>query len=505
MSRKQSPREIRREVTKLKESDKETATDDEISVLWGTADPENRPDGVTWVSETGTITYDLWDAQRETLEALQAGQHDVVSFLAGYGSGKTLLGARWLLKQAIDNPDSTFLAMGIDFTKAKSTTFKTLFSQLPGERTATITSGFNGPENSPLVQDYNRQEHRIVLTNDTEIILGSADRWNRYAGLEVGDVWLDEPAHYGSELFDLLEMLGSRLRGTAGSKQLLFTTTGNGQNAAFDILERGVDSDGEPLGLNTHLIRASTLDNPYLDESDKERFERQFGNTSREAQALHGGFAAGGGSLLSLDQLTFIHEDDLEDQNFRYRLGVDLSYVASKSHAQETDSDYTAVVCSAVDPNDKKAYLIDLGKKRGMTLRESINWIGTIASGIPDPEIYVEDVGAQTFWIQEARDAISARIHSVTPSDSKEDRITDMSILFERGDALIINRDVDDNLGYDPHWRPFVREWVQFGSDNNSPDLLDAAYYALHELKLGNYGQSPTVVSGTYHDKNNLW
>ena len=474
----------------LQQTTRETAGD--VTVQWGDADPEARPEGVTWDADAGVLTYDVWDAQWRTLDAVDSGDHDIVAFLAGYGSGKTVFGARWLIKQALDHPGSRFLGMGIDFTKARDTTFRVLFEQLPGERTGIVTSSYNGPETSPIVADYNRQNHRLTLTNDTVIKLGSADRWNRYAGDEYGGVWLDEPSHYGEDLHDLLEMVGSRLRGVDGPKAQLWTLTGNGHNAAFDILERKQDSDGQPLGLNVELVRASTLNNPFLDTGEKERFERQYGNTSREQQALYGGFAAGSGNLLTRDQLEFTRGGELGNRNYRIHIGVDLSYVGSKRRAEASDSDYTAAVILAVDPTEKQAYVVDMDRERGMTLRQSVEWLAEIAGGMPTtPVVKVEDVGAQTWFIQEARDAVPGHVQPVSPGTrSKEDRIQDMSILFERGDVLLANTDVDDNLGYDPRFRPFVREWVEFGN-GNSPDLLDATWYALQKLDLSR-GEKPT-------------
>ena len=485
----------------------------EISVSWTDPDPENRPDGVRWTppsdGDPGRLRYDAWSAQRDTLDALADDENDIVAFLAGYGSGKTLFGVRWLIKQALDYPGSRFLVLGIDFQKARDTTFRVLFEQLPGDRTGVVTSSYNGPESSPIVADYNRQNHRLTLTNDTVIKLGSADRWNRYAGDEYGAIHLDEPSHYGEDLYDLLEMLGSRLRGVDGPKTMLWTLTGNGQNAAFDILERGVDASGEDLGLNIETVTASTLDNPYLDEADKERFKRQYAGTSREGQALHGGFADGGGSLLTRDQLTFIDEEELPDRTFRYRLGVDLSYVSSSSRAETTDSDYTAVVLAAIDPETHKAYLIDLGRKRGLTLRESLGFVRKIAEQLPAPTVVVEEVGASTWWAQEARDTVPGRIDPVTPTESKEARLQDLGVVLEREDVVLVNQsdEVDESLGYDPRWRPFVREWLQFGEDGNSPDLLDAAYYAVEGLELGDYGGGGiSIYSGTYGPSDrSLW
>ena len=271
----------------------------EFTVEWRPADPEARPEGVVCDSDEGVLTYDLWESQRTTLNALRSGDHDVVAFLAGYGSGKSITGARWLIAQALRYPGSRFLAMGIDFTKARDTTFRVLFKNLPGDRTDIVTSAYNGPETSPIVADYNQAEHRLTLVNDSVIILGSADRWNRYAGDEYGAIWMDEPSHYGEDLHDLLEMMGSRLRGVAGPKVMFWTLTGNGYNAAWEILEKCQDANGDPIGLRIEVVRASTLDNPYLSDGEKARFERQYGGTDREEQALHGGFEAAQGLVYS--------------------------------------------------------------------------------------------------------------------------------------------------------------------------------------------------------------
>jgi phage terminase large subunit-like protein len=502
MARGSSEKRIRDRLDSV--ADAPGADPSNIRVEWTDPDPENRPDGTRWVppteDEPGILQYDVWTAQRDTLDAMDAG-NDIVSFQAGYGSGKTLFGTRWVIKQALEYPGSRFLVMGIDFQKARDATFRVLFEQLPGERTGVVTSSYNGPESSPIVADYNRQDHRLTLTNDTVIKLGSADRWNRYAGDSYGAIHLDEPSHYGEDLYDLLEMLGSRLRGEDGPQTMLWTLTGNGQNAAFDILERQVDADGDDLGLTVETVTASTLENPYLSDAAKERFKRQYAGTSREGQALHGGFADGGGSLLSRDQLTFVDEADLPDREYRYRLGVDLSYVSSKKRAETTDSDYTAVVLAAIDPQTNTAYLVDVGRERGLTLRESLGFVADIAQQLPDPTVVVEEVGASTWWAQEARDTVPGRIEPVTPNGSKESRLQDLGVVCEREDVVLVNREeeVDENLGYDPTWRPFVREWVQFGNDGDSPDILDAAYYAVEGLELGNYGSNGVqIFSGSY-------
>jgi len=473
---------------------------DEITVLFGAADPEQRPDGVTWVPETNTLTYDLWDAQRDALESVRSDT-DITVLLAGFGSGKSELGARWLIKQAIDHSGSRFLCMGQDFQKAKQTTYPKLYEALPGENTRQLTSGYCGPEQSPLIEDFNRQDFRLTFTNGAEITLGSADDYGRYAGAEFGAAWLDECGKYGRELYGLTGMITTRLRGVEGPKTQLWTLTDEeGSTAVFDILQRGVDASGDPIGLNIDVITASSENNPYLDAGTIERYKRRYGGTSLEGAALHGGFGDSSGTLLSREQLQFVHVDDLPEQNYRFHIGVDLSYVASKSHAEATDSDYTAAVLVGVDSDRERAYVFDVDRKRGMTLRQSIQWLADLANEAPQPTIKVEEVGAQSWWIQEAKQEIPGHIVPVSPgNNSKESRIQDMSILFERGDVVLCDQDRDDNLGYDARFRPFVREWLEFGN-GNSPDLLDATYYALQNIQ---FGQSNRVAgaSGDFYSR----
>ena len=278
---------------------------------------------MVWDAENATLTYDGWDAQREFLDVLDDDNTDLAAFLAGYGSGKTVTGARWLLTQAIRYPGSTFLAMGQNFSKARGATYRTLYKNLPGEGTDKITSSFNGPESSPLVDDFNRAEHRLTLVNDSVIKLGSADKWNRHAGAEFGAIWMDEAGFYGDELFDLLEMMVSRLRGVEGPKTIGMTLTGNGYNSAWRVLEKREDVTGEPLGTNISIVRASMFDNPYLHESEKERYQRQFEGTGREEQALHGGFQAAQGLVYDefrRDRHVISHGEALNRVNDEWRV-----------------------------------------------------------------------------------------------------------------------------------------------------------------------------------------
>lgn len=296
-TKRQRDRRLDRVETELEES--VHADHEEWTVSHRAAAPSERPQGMAVDHDNHAIAYDFWGAQRDCLGLLADGEHDIVGFLGGYRSGKSVTGARWLLTQALRHPDTRFLAMGTTYSEAVSTTYRVLFEQLPGERTHLVTSSFNGPEHSPLVADYNRAEHRLTLANDSVIVLGSADKWSRYAGEEFGAAWLDEPSHYGNVLHDLLEMVSTRLTADSGPKVQFWSLTGNGYNAAWEVLEKQEDVDGDTLGHTVELVRASVLDNPYIAAEDKDRLERQFEGGGREDQALHGGFQAAKGRVYS--------------------------------------------------------------------------------------------------------------------------------------------------------------------------------------------------------------
>ena len=236
-----------------------------------------------------------WDGQLEAFEAIESGKYDVVVFRTGYGGGKTILGSDWLHTVAVEVPKSDNLAIAPDYAKGGPGTFKTVFDRLPGEHTIPDEGG--DPENSPIIKKYHAVDRRLTYVNGSIVRLGSADKWNRYAGSEFNAIWCDEPAHYdNTDLYDLTEMLTSRQRTERGPNVMLWTSTGSGFNEYYDITERQIayDENGEEMELpwkdSLKVIVRSSLDNPWLEE--KEKLIRQFEGTERAKQALYGGFAA---------------------------------------------------------------------------------------------------------------------------------------------------------------------------------------------------------------------
>lgn len=256
------------------------------------SNPSSGTDG----ERTLSLDWGFWDKQLAARGAIHAGDHDVVVFRGGYGSGKTVLGARATLEIALDTPKSDSLVLAPDAQKGGPSTYKGFFKQLPGENVVPDEGG--DPGNSPIVEDYHGTKRRLTLTNGAVIRLGSADVWNRYAGSEFNFIWCDEVAHYEhTDLYDLNRMLLSRQRTEQGPNVTLWTSTGNGYNQFYEFVEVQETPDGDALPTRLTNIVADSRDNPFLNE--KEKLTRQFKGTGAEEQGLAGGFAAAEGLVYS--------------------------------------------------------------------------------------------------------------------------------------------------------------------------------------------------------------
>jgi len=460
-----------------------------VTVEWRDAAPGERPDGMTWTpggdEDPALLAYDGWQAQRECLTAVESGDHDIVAFLAGYGSGKSVFGARWLLSKALEHPGSRFLAMGVDFQKARDTTYPKLFAQLPGERTTLTTSGFNGPENSPLVADYNRQQHRLTLVNDSVITLGSADKYSRYAGAEFGAVWMDEPSHYGDVLHELTGMITTRLRGVAGPKTQLWTLTGEGYNAAWEILEQRQDADGDPIGLDIEVVTASVLDNPYLTAGDKERFKRKYEGTGKERQALHGGFAAASGlvySQFSRERHVIDHAEAADRVTGDWRIyGYDAGWSDPRVVVEIGATDYDQFV------------ILDEFYQSQSHVEDAVRWLKQ--NDKPQGRIYCEHEPADIQKFSRAGFAAIEAEKSIDPG------IAEVRRRLERDDNDRVGLLVSDRCQHT------VREFLSYkqdhvGTSQAEDHICDSVRYAIHtnEHKGGGLPTSTVRLSGSMND-----
>lgn len=249
------------------------------------------------------VAYQWTDYQAHVRDELEHGDHDLVVLRVGFGGGKSRCGGQWIHRGAMADTEGRgeSLVLAQDYEKGKSTTYSVFFKILPGEDTNPFKDG--DPENSPIVSTYNQNDKRLVYVTGHVTWLGGADKWNRFAGGEYCRIWCDEVAHYPptTSLYDLHEMLVTRQRTEVGPNSTLWTSTGNGYNEYYDVTERRVDADEEPLSWadRMHVVVASTEHNMLLPDDGLEKIRNQFKGTAREEQGLHGGFAAAEGLVYS--------------------------------------------------------------------------------------------------------------------------------------------------------------------------------------------------------------
>lgn len=331
-----------------------------------------------------SIDWQWTDYQARVRDALEAGEHDLVVFRTGYGGGKSITGAQWIHRGALQADGGESLVMGQDFQKAEATTFKVFFERLPGENTAPDDAE-GDPENSPIVAGYNEVKKRLTYITGHVARLGSADKWNRFAGGEFNRIWCDEVAHYeNTDLYKLHEMLVTRQRTEQGPNTTLWTSTGNGYNQFYDVTERQVTPDDEPLPWADDMlvIVASTEYNELLPEDGLEKIRNQFEGTAREEQGLHGGFAAAEG--LVYNDFTRDHHvvpeadvSDLVDEEQLPIYGYDAGWDHPRVLVQWRPTHHDQWIATKLyyvsekpfehlcDPSDEEGWVYEQGLERG--------------------------------------------------------------------------------------------------------------------------------------------
>lgn len=244
------------------------------------------------MTEDNGLNWKFWSKQAIAIQHAQNGDYDIVCFLGGYRSGKSITGARWLTLSALENPDGQFLAMAVDYNKGKTTTYNVLFEHgLPNPENTNLNPFTGGnPTQSPVVHHWTKIDRTLTLVNGSTITLAGADEETRYEGGSFNAVWMDEPGNYRSKLDGVTSTVMERLdRGPPATS--MWTTTGK-QGPLQRILKRREWKDGSTVNLDIKIIRASTENNIFLNNDALQRLKRRYTNSVNEGMALKGEFGA---------------------------------------------------------------------------------------------------------------------------------------------------------------------------------------------------------------------
>jgi phage terminase large subunit-like protein len=308
----------------------------------------------------------------------------------------------------------------------------------------------------------------------------------RLRGLNLAWGWIDERTAVPDRA---KEILSQRLR-TGNYRNLYETTTPKGKDETYEFYVGGVNatkrSFGEASEYETEdrmaIVGVPTRANPNTPEDYKEDMEANMPDQIA-AQEVRGEFVEIGSGILTRDMLTPVSNDVLDSTELTFHVGVDLGIEADAARAEANDTDYFAASIIAHHRRHGEAFVVDVARKRGLSLSQGVEWLREVVSGVPKPRIKVEAVHAQEYFLQAAKDA-GLPVHGVDQSLKKEDRLIQLSVPFENDTIRLVNFRRDPGEGLDERWNQLVQEWIAF-PDGTHDDMLDAVEIGLRGMSIG--------------------
>lgn len=244
---------------------------------------------------TATVRHAVTTQQRIFIESDRRS----IAFIGGVGSGKTRAS---VLKALAQPAGSTGMLIAPTFTMLKDALLRT-FLEIA----------------RPLVTRFNQSELTADLINGSTILFRSADNPDRLRGPNLSWAGLDEAALMHA---DTLNIMIGRLRLEPG--MLWFTTTPRGKN--HWLYEHTKTND-------TLVVRARTMDNPYLPQAFVEQLRKQYTSDFYRQEVL--------GEFVELGNRVFkpaTYYDALPAGGFKEAHGFDAAYTA------RTNADYTVTL-----------------------------------------------------------------------------------------------------------------------------------------------------------------
>lgn len=352
----------------------------------------------------------------------------------------------------------------------------------------------------PLMRDFglmNRWEYKgpqaeepgLHSPNGSRAVILSADNTRqveRLASLNLAWWHLDESKDIEQRA---RQILIQRLRDGDYANGYI-TTTPKGKNHDYAFFVGNHDPEEYEYGDATvfeaenrlAITGVPTDANPHIDDADVQAI-RDAHPSGLLQQEVEGKFVEVGGGLLTEDMLSCAPADVLDSTELSFHVGVDLGVEADATKANQNDTDYWAAAIVAFHRRHGEAYLVDVSRRRGMSMSGGVEWLKSVVDGVPRPQINIEDVHAQRYFLQACKDA-GLNVRGVDQSQGKEDRLIQMSVPFENDYVQLVNFDEAVEDGPEERWSDFVSEWIAF-PEGNHDDLLDAAEIALRNVAVG--------------------
>lgn len=201
-------------------------------------------------------------------EALLAKEREIL-ISAGIGTGKSFIGANWLLNKLLLFPGCTGFIGACTYSQLMGASVKT-FTTLLDDLGIPYKAVLSGPR-------------KRIEIGKSKVYLYSLEKPDTIRGIEVNFAWLDEISF---STLKALQVVRGRMRGKGTPyNQIMMTSSPNGFNFIYDIF-------GNSLSPNKKLIKAKTLENIFLPQGYYEELLEQYGgiNSPLARQELFGEF-----------------------------------------------------------------------------------------------------------------------------------------------------------------------------------------------------------------------
>lgn len=283
------------------------------------------------------------------LEAIQATQSEVL-ISAGIGSGKSFVGANWLLAKIVGNPGCKAFIGACTYSQLMNASVK-VFTELLDQIGIPYKATLSGARK------------RIEIGTST-VYLYSLDKPDSIRGIEFSFAWLDELAF---STLEALQVVRGRMRGKKSTtRQILITSSPNGYNFLYDLF-------GQPvLGVNKLLIKAQTHENKFLPSGYYEQLLEMYGGESSPLaqQELFGQFVnLQQGAIYNMFTRGINVVPCQLDKRFPVYVGVDFN-------VEQMSATYIQFIggifyqCKEVQLTHRNANTLDLGKRIQADLAE---------------------------------------------------------------------------------------------------------------------------------------
>jgi len=432
----------------------------------------------TATNNTGRIDIVPFEAQRRFIDPFARSKR-YYGYISGVGAGKTFAG---IIRTIHNMTEWNAGEMGAIIAPTRQMVVNVI---IPEMRELGL---FDGP-NGWSYKSGASEKPGIHAPNDSRALILSADNRKtieRLRGLNLAWVWIDEKTAVPKRAQDIAMQ---RLR-TGTYRNLYVTTTPKGKDDTYDFFVGDVDARkiSESYGTvyetedRLAVVGVPTDANPHTPEDYKEAMEQDLPEEIR-AQEVRGEFVEIGSGILTREMLTAADASKLDSTELQFHVGVDLGIEPDAGRAEANDSDYFAAAIVAHHRRHGEAFVVDVDRKRGLTLSQGVEWLKTVIDGVPSPTINVESVHAQEYFLQAARDA-GLPVQGVSQTLPKEDRLIQLSIPFENDVIRLVNFADAAAEGPEERWDEFIQEWIAF-PDGTHDDILDAVELATRKLSIG--------------------